>query len=74
MRLPMLRETRMPAVLCILGPVRVAIDAGPAIASAVVEAARTVGLTVYLRVYPQACPPGVCNPQLDTSMTIPSLQ
>ena len=38
MRLPMLRETRMPAVQCVLGPVRVAIDAGPAIASAVIEA------------------------------------
>ena len=38
MRLQMLRETRMPAVQCIVGPVRVAIDAGPAIAVAVVEA------------------------------------
>ena len=38
MRLPMLRETRMPAVQCVLGPVRLAIDAGPAIAIAVVEA------------------------------------
>ena len=31
-----------------------------------IEAARAMGLTVYLRVYPQACPLGVCNPQLDT--------
>ena len=38
MRLPMLRETRMPAVQCVVGPVRVAIDAGPAIAAAIVEA------------------------------------
>ena len=38
MRLQMLRETRMPAVQCIFGPVRVAIDAGPAIAAAVIEA------------------------------------
>ncbi len=38
MRLPMLRETRMPAVQCIFGPVRVAIDAGPAIAAAIIEA------------------------------------
>ena len=38
MRLPMLRETRMPAVQCIFGPVRVAVDASPAIATAIVEA------------------------------------
>jgi N-acetylmuramoyl-L-alanine amidase len=38
MRLQMLRETRMPAVQCIIGPVRTAIDAGPAIAAAVVDA------------------------------------
>jgi N-acetylmuramoyl-L-alanine amidase len=38
MRLPMLRETRMPAVQCIFGPVRVAIDAGQAIATAIIEA------------------------------------
>jgi N-acetylmuramoyl-L-alanine amidase len=38
MRLPMLRETRMPAVQCIFGPVRMAIDAGPGIAAAVIEA------------------------------------
>jgi hypothetical protein len=31
-----------------------------------------MGLTVYLRVYPQACPLGVCNPQLDTRMAIPT--
>jgi N-acetylmuramoyl-L-alanine amidase len=28
----------------------------------------TMGLTVYLTVYPQRCPPGVCNAQLDTSV------
>ncbi len=38
MRLPMLRETRMPAVQCIFGPVRTAIDAGPDIATAVIQA------------------------------------
>lgn len=38
MRLPMLRETRMPAVQCVFGPVREAVDAGPTIAAAVVEA------------------------------------
>ena len=38
MRLPILRETRMPAVHCVVGPPRAAIDAGPAIASSVVDA------------------------------------
>lgn len=38
MRLPMLRETRMPAVQCVFGPVRMAIDAGPAISAAIVGA------------------------------------
>ncbi len=38
MRLQMLRETRMPAVQCVFGPVRAAIDAGPAIATAIVAA------------------------------------
>jgi N-acetylmuramoyl-L-alanine amidase len=38
MRLPMLRETRMPAVQCVFGPVRAAIDAGPAIAVAIITA------------------------------------
>ena len=38
MRLPMLRETRMPAVQCVFGPVRTAIDAGPGIAVAVIKA------------------------------------
>lgn len=38
MRLPVLRETRMPAVLCSLGPVRVAVDATDAITTAVVSA------------------------------------
>jgi N-acetylmuramoyl-L-alanine amidase len=38
MRLSVLRETRMPAVQCMFGPVRAAIDAGPAIAAAIVSA------------------------------------
>ncbi len=38
MRLAMLRETRMPAVHCLFGPVRAAIDALPAIATGIVEA------------------------------------
>ena len=38
MRLQILRETRMPAVHCVFGPVRAAIDAGPAIATAIVAA------------------------------------
>jgi N-acetylmuramoyl-L-alanine amidase len=38
MRLQMLRETRMPAVQCVIGPARMAIGAGPAIAAAIVDA------------------------------------
>ena len=38
MRLPMLRETRMPAVHCVFGPVRVALEHGTAIAGAIIEA------------------------------------
>jgi N-acetylmuramoyl-L-alanine amidase len=38
MRLPVLRETRMPAVLCTLGPVRPVVDAADSIAKAVVSA------------------------------------
>lgn len=38
MRLAVLRETRMPAVLCSLSPVRVVVDATDVITSAVVEA------------------------------------
>jgi len=38
MRLPVLRETRMPAVLCSLGPVRAAVDATDAVTEAVVAA------------------------------------
>jgi len=38
MRLPVLRETRMPAVLCSLGPVRAAVDATDAVTDAVTEA------------------------------------
>jgi N-acetylmuramoyl-L-alanine amidase len=38
MRLQVLRETRMPAVHCVFGPVRSAIDAGPGIATAIVSA------------------------------------
>jgi N-acetylmuramoyl-L-alanine amidase len=38
MRLPVLRETRMPAVLCSLGPVQHVIDTTPTIVAAVVDA------------------------------------
>ena len=38
MRLPVLRETRMPAVLCALGPVRDVVDESAGIADAVVSA------------------------------------
>jgi N-acetylmuramoyl-L-alanine amidase len=38
MRLPVLRETRMPAVLCSLSPVRAAVDATDGITATVVEA------------------------------------
>jgi len=38
MRLPVLRETRMPAVLCSLGPVRTAVDATDAVTETVVSA------------------------------------
>ncbi len=38
MRLPMLRETRMPAVQCVFGPARTVIDAGPAIVTAIIGA------------------------------------
>jgi len=38
MRLPVLRETRMPAVLCSLGPVRAAVDATDAVTDAVASA------------------------------------
>ncbi len=41
MRLPVLRETRMPAVLVTLAPVRVAVDAAPDVAARVVQAVRT---------------------------------
>lgn len=38
MRLPVLRETRMPAVLCVLAPVRVAVDSASGITSSLVSA------------------------------------
>jgi N-acetylmuramoyl-L-alanine amidase len=38
MRLPVLRETRMPAVLCTVGPVQRVIDATPTVVDAVIEA------------------------------------
>ncbi len=38
MRLPVLRETRMTAVVCSLGPVQRVVDAAPRISDAVVEA------------------------------------
>jgi N-acetylmuramoyl-L-alanine amidase len=41
MRLPVLRETRMPAVLCSLGPVRAAVDATDAVTDAVATALAT---------------------------------
>ncbi len=41
MRLPVLRETRMPAVLCSLGPVRAAVDATDAVTDAVATALET---------------------------------
>lgn len=41
MRLPVLRETRMPAVLCSLGPVRAAVDATDAVTETIVEAVTT---------------------------------
>jgi N-acetylmuramoyl-L-alanine amidase len=41
MRLPVLRETRMPAVLCAIAPVRLAVDAAGAIALAVACAIET---------------------------------
>jgi N-acetylmuramoyl-L-alanine amidase len=43
MRLPVLRETRMPAVLCSVGPVRDVVDATGALTAAVVQAARRWG-------------------------------
>ena len=43
MRLPVLRETRMPAVLCALGPVRDVVDATGLLTAAVVDAARSWG-------------------------------
>jgi N-acetylmuramoyl-L-alanine amidase len=43
MRLPVLRETRMPAVLCSIGPVRDVVDATGALTTAVVKAARMWG-------------------------------
>lgn len=38
MRLPVLRETRMPAVLCSMGPVRAVADHAPQLATAAVDA------------------------------------
>ena len=43
MRLPVLRETRMPAVLCSLGPVRDVVDTTGAITAAVVRATQRWG-------------------------------
>lgn len=43
MRLPVLRETRMPAVLCSIGPVRDVVDAAAPLTAAVVRAARDWG-------------------------------
>jgi N-acetylmuramoyl-L-alanine amidase len=41
MRLPILRETRMPAVMCSVAPVRPAVDAAPEIGRAVVRTVTT---------------------------------
>ena len=41
MRLPVLRETKMPAVLCTLAPVRRAVDLAPLVSAASVEALET---------------------------------
>jgi N-acetylmuramoyl-L-alanine amidase len=38
MRLPVLRETKMPAVLCTVAPVRRAVDLAPQVASAIAQA------------------------------------
>ena len=38
MRLPVLRETRMTAVVCSLGPVQRVVDAAPLVGDAVVDA------------------------------------
>lgn len=40
MRLPVLRETRMPAVLLTMGPVRTVVDAAPSITSGVLHAVK----------------------------------
>jgi N-acetylmuramoyl-L-alanine amidase len=37
-RLPILRETRMPAVLCRLGPARAVVDRSPAVAASITDA------------------------------------
>jgi N-acetylmuramoyl-L-alanine amidase len=41
LRLPVLRETKMPAVLCSFAPVRTAVDAAPAIGAAIGRALHT---------------------------------
>lgn len=46
MRLPVLRETRMPAVLITCAPVRLALDASPALADAICR-----GVEAWLRVW-----------------------
>jgi N-acetylmuramoyl-L-alanine amidase len=45
MRLPVLRETRMPAVLCSLGPVQRVVDDAASLVTAVVEALRVWAAT-----------------------------
>ena len=44
MRLPVLRETRMPAVVCELGPPAVVVEHGARLAEALTE-----GLTAWLQ-------------------------
>jgi N-acetylmuramoyl-L-alanine amidase len=41
MRLPVLRETRMPAVLCELGPTKAVVDHTPTVATAITQALRS---------------------------------
>ncbi len=61
MRLPVLRETRMPAVVLAVGPARAtATDVVPhRLATALAAGTRAVDLTRGVIVYPQHCPP-VC--------------
>ena len=48
MRLPVLRETRMPAVLCAIGPVPHVFGVTPGVAAAVVEALESWADTPFI--------------------------